>query len=81
MGSALATPGSICWIALSSIVINFAKVVLNLVKANPDLDDHVTNEALEGLFEMVRLKELDIRQNTASRTTDLLKQVFAKQDK
>lgn len=64
----------------SSAVDKYNKIPF-VEKANPDLDDHVTNEALEGLFEMVRLKELDIRQNTASRTTDLLKQVFAKQDK
>ena len=50
-------------------------------KANPDLDDYVTRTALEGLFSMVAAKELDIRTNTASRTSDLLKKVFAKQDK
>ncbi|NJN34043.1 MAG: DUF4197 domain-containing protein [Saprospiraceae bacterium] len=50
-------------------------------KANPDLDDYVTRSALEGLFGMVETKEKDIRQNTGSRTTDLLKKVFAQQDK
>jgi hypothetical protein len=64
----------------SSAVDKYNKIPF-IEKANPDLDDHVTSEALEGLFEMVRLKELDIRENTASRTTDLLKRVFAKQDK
>ena len=49
-------------------------------KANPDLDDYVTNEALKGLFSMVEKEELNIRSNVAARTTDLLKKVFAKQD-
>jgi len=50
-------------------------------KANPDLDDYVTTQALNGLFSMVEKKEIEIRTNIASRTTDLLKKVFAKQDK
>lgn len=50
-------------------------------KANPDLDDYVTTEALKGLFSMVEKEELNIRSNVAARTTDLLKKVFAKQDK
>ena len=49
-------------------------------KANPDLDDYVTNEALKGLFSMVEKKELQIRTDVSARTTDLLKKVFAKQD-
>lgn len=49
-------------------------------KANPDLDDYVTKEALDGLFGMVEAEERDIRNNIAARTTDLLKKVFAKQD-
>lgn len=50
-------------------------------KANPSLDDYVTNEALKGLFAMVEKEELNIRENIGARTTDLLKKVFAKQDK
>lgn len=50
-------------------------------KANPDLTDYVTKEALKGLFGMVAEKELEIRQNPKLRNTDLLKKVFAKQDK
>lgn len=47
---------------------------------DPDLDDYVTNQALEGLFAMVAKEELDIRNNIAARTTDLLRKVFAAQD-
>ena len=49
-------------------------------KANPDLDDYVTTEALKGLFSMVQKEEKVIRTNVSSRTTDLLRKVFAKQD-
>ena len=49
-------------------------------KVNPSLDEYVTSQALVGLFDMVEKKELDIRENVAARTTDLLKKVFAKQD-
>lgn len=50
-------------------------------KVNPDLTDYVTQKALDGVFKMIAKKELDIRKNTASRTSDLLKKVFALQDK
>lgn len=50
-------------------------------KTNPELDDYVTREGLGGMFSLVEKKELDIRENTSSRTTELLQKVFAKQDK
>jgi len=48
--------------------------------ANPDLDDYVTGEALEGLFGMVEKEEQNIRENVSARTTELLQRVFARQD-
>lgn len=45
---------------------------------NLDLPDYVTTQALEGLFSMIAVEEKKIRENPASRTTDLLKQVFSK---
>ncbi|MEL7251670.1 MAG: DUF4197 domain-containing protein [Bacteroidota bacterium] len=50
-------------------------------KTNPELDQHVTDKALAGLFGLVEVKERDIRDNPALRTTDLLRKVFAEQDK
>lgn len=47
---------------------------------NPDLTDYVTNEALDGVYTMIALEEKDIRHNFSSRSTDLLKKVFALQD-
>lgn len=47
---------------------------------NPDLTDYVTNEALKGVYTMIAVEEKEIRTNLSSRTTDLLKKVFALQD-
>ncbi len=52
-----------------------------ITKVNPSLDDYVTTQALGGLFGMVEKKEKVIRTNVKERTSDLLKKVFAKQDK
>jgi len=49
-------------------------------KVNPSLDQYVTEAALDGLFGMVAKKELQIRTDINSRTTDLLSKVFSKQD-
>lgn len=51
-----------------------------ITKVNPDLADHVTNEALSGLFALIAQKELGIRTDISQRTSDLLKRVFEKQD-
>lgn len=51
-----------------------------VTKVNNDLDDHVTNRALEGLFGKIQEEEKNIRRNPLNRTSDLLKKVFAKQD-
>lgn len=48
---------------------------------NPELDDHVTKSALSGLFSLVEKKEKNIRTDVSQRNSDLLKKVFAKQDK
>lgn len=48
-----------------------------LVKvSNTDLDEYVTNKALDGLFTMMAGEEKKIRTDPAARVTDLLKQVF-----
>ena len=41
-----------------------------------DLDQYVTDKALDGLFLMVAEEEKKIRQDPVARTTDLLKKVF-----
>lgn len=47
---------------------------------NPDLTDYVTSEALKGVYTMIAVEEKEIRNKVSSRTTDLLKRVFALQD-
>lgn len=50
-------------------------------KVNPDITDYVTNKAMDGVFKMIAVEEKNIRTNLKSRTSGLLKQVFALQDK
>lgn len=52
-----------------------------VTKTNPELDDHVTTKALGGLFNLVEKKEKGIRTDIGQRNSELLKKVFAKQDK
>ena len=47
---------------------------------NPDLTDYVTTQALKGVFKMIAVEEQAIRTKIDSRTTNLLKRVFALQD-
>lgn len=52
-----------------------------VTKTNPELDDHVTKTALKGMFSLVEKKEQGIRSDVGQRNSDLLRKVFAKQDK
>lgn len=45
-------------------------------KVNPDLDDYVTNKAIDGLFVQIEKEEMEIRKDPAARVTDILKKVF-----
>lgn len=62
-------------------LINKYNAIPFVTKVNPDLTDYVTNEALKGVFTMVEIEEANIRTKISSRTSDLLKRVFALQDK
>lgn len=48
---------------------------------NPDLDDHVNNKALDGLFGLIEVKESGIRDDVSQRTSPLLMDVFGELDK
>ena len=50
-------------------------------RVNPDINDHVTQKALEGVFTMIAVEEKNIRTDLSARTSPLLKKVFAMQDK
>jgi len=47
---------------------------------NVDLDDYLTNRALDGLFLKVAIEEKKIRTNVSARVTPLLKKVFGSLD-
>lgn len=51
-----------------------------VTKVNPDINDYVTNKALEGVFKMITIEEINIRNNLNARTSDVLVKVFALQD-
>lgn len=48
---------------------------------NPDINDYVTQKAMEGVFKMIAVEENNIRTDLGARTSPLLKKVFAMQDK
>ena len=65
--------------AWSSITTKYNAIPF-VTKVNPDLKDYTTNQALLGVFKMITVEEKQIRGNLQSRTSDLLKNVFALQD-
>ena len=42
-----------------------------------NLDQYVTNKAMDGLFTYIAIQEKQIREDPAARTTELLKKVFS----
>lgn len=50
-------------------------------KLNPELDDHVNEKALDGMFSLIQVKEKGIRGDKSLRTTPLLQDVFGQLDK
>ncbi len=45
-------------------------------KANPDLDQYATEQAIDGLFLLIAEEEAKIRKDPAARTSELLSKVF-----
>ena len=64
----------------ANIITKYNSIPL-VKKVNPDLTDYTTKKAMEGVFKMVAVEEKNIRTNLSSRSSDLLKKVFALQDK
>lgn len=57
------------------LVTAYNKIPL-VKKQNPDLDEYVTNKAINGLMVLIADEEIKIRKDPAARVTDLLKKVF-----
>jgi len=63
-----------------SSLINKYNAIPLTNNVNPDLTDYVTSQALEGVYTMIAVEEKQIRTKVSSRTTDVLRKVFALQD-
>lgn len=63
----------------NSIISKYNNMPL-VSKVNPDINDYVTQKALEGVFKMIAVEEKNIRTDLSARTSPLLKKVFAMQD-
>jgi hypothetical protein len=72
------------WVALTGKWNTFANSVAGRVAGfkpvNTDLDDYLTNKALDGLFLKVEQEELKIRKDVSARVTPLLQKVFGSLD-
>lgn len=64
-----------------ALIIKKYNAIPMVKKVNPDITDYLTNKSMDGVFTMISVEEKDIRTNLKSRTSDLLKKVFAMQDK
>lgn len=58
------------------IVNTYNNIPTTFKKINPDLPSFVTGRATEALFDLVAKEEINIRQNIAARSTEILRRVF-----
>ena len=65
----------------NSLANSVAGKLAGLKPVNTDLDDFLTNRALDGMFSKVAIEELKIRTQVSARVTPLLKKVFGSLDK
>jgi hypothetical protein len=49
-----------------------------VTRMNPNLEEYVTDRAIEGLFKLIAVEETKIRKDPQARVTELLKEVFGK---
>lgn len=72
------------WVALTGkwnvLANSVAGRLANLKPVNTDLDDYLTNKALNGMFIKVELEELKIRKDVSARVSPILKRVFGSLD-
>lgn len=62
----------------SDVVNTYNNFPTTFKKINPDLPGFVTTRATDALFDLVAKEEINIRQNIAARTTELLRKVFGR---
>lgn len=59
---------------------NQVMTLTNGDKVNPDLNDYITNKAIDGLFLLIADEEAKIRKDPLARVTDILDKVFSTLD-
>ena len=64
----------------SDVITQYNKIPL-VSKINPDLNDYVTQKAIDGLFYEISQEEIKIRNNINARPTLLLQKVFGYADR
>ena len=68
------------WSPLADLY-NKSTILTGKEKVNSDLDEYVTNKAIDGLFTLMTQEENKIRKDPTARVTDILKKVFSTLDK
>jgi hypothetical protein len=72
------------WVALTgkwnTLANSLAGRLASLKPVNTDLDDYLTNKALNGMFMKVELEELKIRKEVSARVSPILQRVFGSLD-
>jgi len=72
------------WVSLTGkwngLANSVAGKIANLKPVNTDLDDYLTNKALNGMFMKVELEELKIRKDVSARVSPILQRVFGSLD-
>jgi hypothetical protein len=58
------------------LVTKYNDLPTTFKKVNPDLANYVTDRATAALFDLIAKEELNIRNNFAARSSDILKKVF-----
>ncbi|MDF2447939.1 MAG: hypothetical protein K0R26_443 [Bacteroidota bacterium] len=59
----------------SPLITNYNKIP-GVQKQNPNLNNYVTDRAINGLMTLIAQEEIKIRKDPAARVTDILKKVF-----
>jgi hypothetical protein len=72
------------WVALTgrwnTLANSVAGRLASLTPVNTDLDDYLTNKALNGLFMKIEIEELKIRKEVSARVSPILQRVFGSLD-
>lgn len=59
-----------------NMLANRYNALLLSQKVNPDLEDYITNQAINGLFVLIANEEKEIRNNPKARVSEILQKVF-----